>query len=366
MKILMTADAVGGVWTYALELAGALRQDGCEVIIATMGAPPSPAQRAAARADGVTVIESHFALEWMSDPWADLERAGGWLLELESRLQPDVVHLNQFAPGALPWRAPKLVVGHSCVLSWWKAVHGTPAPATWDRYRQVVAAGMQGADMVAAPSAAMLAALAEEYVVGERALVIHNGRDARRFRPGPKSDVVLTAGRLWDEAKNAAAVARVAPALAWPVFVAGEQRGPHGDSISLEGVRLLGQLCEPELAGWYRKAAVYALPARYEPFGLTALEAALSGCALVLGDIDSLREVWGDAALFVPPGDEDRLHDAIARLIADRALRDAMAECARRRALRFTPQRMAACYRAAYRTLLEAAQRPSAREEACA
>ncbi len=32
------------------------------------------------------------------------------------------------------------------------------------------------------------------------------------------------------------------------------------------------------------------LPARYEPFGLSVLEAALSGCALVLGDIPSLRE----------------------------------------------------------------------------
>ena len=65
---------------------------------------------------------------------------------------------------------------------------------------------------------------------------------------------------------------------------------------------MLGRLSAGELADWYARAAIYALPARYEPFGLSALEAALSGCALVLGDIPSLREIWGDAALFVPPG----------------------------------------------------------------
>lgn len=364
MKVLMTADAVGGVWTYSLELAGALQQAGCEVLIATMGAPPSPAQRSAARAGGLAVVESRFALEWMADPWADLERAGAWLLELEARFQPDLVHVNQFAPAALPWRAPTLVVGHSCVLSWWKAVHGTLAPPHWDRYRQVVSAGLHGADMVVAPSAAMLSALDEHYGVGDRALVIHNGRDPRRFRRRTKCDMVLTAGRLWDEAKNAAAVARVAPMLPWTVLVAGEQRRPEGNSVSLEGVRLLGQLSEPALADWYGKAAIYALPARYEPFGLTALEAALSGCALVLGNIPSLREVWGDSALYVDPDDEDRLHDTLARLIAERALREQMADRARRRALRFTARRMAACYRAAYQSLLDPAARRQ--EVACA
>jgi hypothetical protein len=38
-KVLMTADTVGGVWTYALELAAGLGEHGVEVAIATMGAP---------------------------------------------------------------------------------------------------------------------------------------------------------------------------------------------------------------------------------------------------------------------------------------------------------------------------------------
>ncbi len=363
MKILMTADTVGGVWTYAVELALALQASGDEVVIATLGSPPTPAQRSAVRGSGLRLYESRFALEWMEEPWADLDRAGAWLLELESRIAPDLVHLNQFGPGALAWRSPTIVVGHSCVLSWWRAVHRTDAPSNWSRYRDVVAAGLDGATMTVAPSAAMLTALEEHYGPRRRAMVLHNGRDPRRFRPAPKRRFVLTAGRLWDEAKNAAAVARVAPALPWPVFVAGEQRHPYGESVSLEGVRLLGQLPEAELAAWYSRAAIYALPARYEPFGLTALEAALSGCALVLGDISSLREVWGGNALFVDPDDDEALRGALALLMDDDELRASLAARARRRALRYTPQRMAACYRAAYESIHTRA--PARRETAC-
>ena len=70
------------------------------------------------------------------------------------------------------------------------------------------------------------------------------------------------------------------------------------------------------MADAYAAAAIYALPARYEPFGLSVLEAAQHGCALVLGDIDSLRENWDGAALFVDPDDAGALAASWARLAA--------------------------------------------------
>src|SRR3954471_9430167 len=57
MKVLMTADAVGGVWTYAIELAHALQPFGVEVVLATMGRAPSEEQRREARARGNVLIE---------------------------------------------------------------------------------------------------------------------------------------------------------------------------------------------------------------------------------------------------------------------------------------------------------------------
>nr|WP_316566429.1 glycosyltransferase [Myxococcus sp. MxC21-1] len=99
------------------------------------------------------------------------------------------------------------------------------------------------------------------------------------------------------------------------------------------------------------RAAIYAMPVRYEPFGLSALEAALSGCALVLGDIPSLREVWADAAVFVHPEDLDGLTRALRGLLEDGAHRERMAAKARARALTWNPRRMAEDYLRLYATL---------------
>lgn len=354
-RVLMTADTVGGVWTYALELTRALAPHGVEVTLATMGEPLSPGQWEEARAlRNLSVEESRFRLEWMDDPWDDVAAAGDWLLSLEARVRPDVVHLNGYAHGALPWRRPPLVVGHSCVLSWWRAVRGGDVPERYARYRETVTAGLRAAGAVVAPSAAMLGALGAHYGPLPRAEVIPNARRPEDFPPRAERDAfILTAGRLWDEAKNVAALEAAAPRIGWPVMVAGETRHPQGQEVTSSRVEVVGRLSSAALAQWMAHAAVYALPARYEPFGLSALEAALAGCALVLGDIPSLHEVWEDTALFVPPDDTYALVDALECLRRDPALRTHLAERARARALTFAPARMAAAYLAAYARLPE-------------
>lgn len=346
-RVLMTADTVGGVLTYAVELAKALGPLGTEVALATMGGPVPDAQRAELEAmPHVTLHESDYRLLWMDDPWDDVAAAGDWLLRLRDTVQPDVVHLNDYGHGTLDWGAPVLMAGHSCVLSWWAAVNGEPAPAAWDRYRETVQAGLLHADAVVAPTAAMLDALRQHYGPLPPGYVVPNGRDARRFPPAEKEPFVLAAGRLWDEAKGLDRLATAAPALPWPVCLAGSTAHPDGREAAYANVACLGQLTPAALADEMGRAAIYALPARYEPFGLSALEAALAGCALVLGDLPSLREVWGDAALYVSTAAE--LSDAVRYLAADPMERTRRATRARQRALRYTPERTAASTVALY------------------
>ncbi len=358
-RLLMTGDTVGGVWTFTLELARALGAHGVSVTLAAMGGEPSPAQRAeAGRIANLRIVSSSHKLEWMDDPWADVAASGRWLRDIENEWRPQMIHLNTLGHGALPWQAPVVLTAHSCVLSWWKAVKGGRAPAEWDRYRGEVGRSLRGADALTAPSRAMLRALEANYgpdLPGERG-VVPNGRSAGLFRPAPKEPFVLTAGRLWDEGKNAAAVAALAGKLYWPVYMAGEA---GVKSESLAGCRMLGHLSADELAEWLGRASIYVLPARYEPFGLSALEAALSGCALVLGDIASLREIWQDAAVFVPPEDAGRLRDAVADLIGDPGRRTEMAQRALARARLFPPERMAAGF-------LDVYQAAAGRRFACA
>ena len=353
LRILMTCDTVGGVWRYAVELSRELCRCGHAVTLAAMGPAPSRAQRIEASSiDGLTLRSRACKLVWMDDPWRDLEEAGDWLLGLADEVHPDIVHANDFGHAALAWPAPVLTVAHSCVASWWRAVHGVEAPPHWNRYRQHVGAALQAADMLVAPSRAMAMVLQAEYGLRRQVRVIANGIHGRAVRNCKKRPLILAAGRLWDEGKNLERLAAAAPCVPWPVCIAGQNVAPDGTRAVFLNVRHLGVLRPAAMQRWFARAAIYALPARYEPFGLSVLEAAQAQCALVLGDIASLREYWDDAALFVPPDDVDALRDALLRLIDDDAQRDHLAARAHRRAMFMTAVRMADDYLRAYEELV--------------
>ena len=342
----MTTDAVGGVFTYSLELADGLAECDVEVVLALVGPPPSPEQRRRLRAARLAGYgERGGALEWMDVPWADLNRTALWLIELVDSVQPDLVHLNGYVHGVVELGVPKLVAGHSCVLSWHEAVRRRPAGPRWERYRAAVTAGIREADVLVAPTLGLLAQLRRLYHPRCPCEVIPNGLAPGALAPLPKEGYVLGVGRVWDEAKNLGALERIAPRLSWPVVVAGE-----GSPLGRIGGDRLRQL--------YGRAAVFAAPARYEPFGLAAVEAGVCGCALVLGDLATLREVWGDAAVYVDPFDDDALARALDRLLADDGERARLAEAARRRALSYSRERMAATYLDLYERLLTEAEQP--------
>jgi glycosyltransferase involved in cell wall biosynthesis len=216
----------------------------------------------------------------------------------------------------------------------------------------VVAIGLRGADRVTAPSRFMLAALKRHYGGFSAAEPIYNGRSPSLFAPAAKEPFVITTGRLWDEGKNIATLRHVAQRLPWPIYAIGETRGPDGADAALDGLVLPGRLDQQAVAARLARASIFVLPARYEPFGFSALEAALAGCALVLGDIPSLREIWVDAALFVAPDDDGGIAAALLRLIDDERLRDQFARRARARAGEFTPARMAQGYLDVYEKML--------------
>jgi glycosyltransferase involved in cell wall biosynthesis len=171
--------------------------------------------------------------------------------------------------------------------------------------------------------------------------VVPNCRRTDWVRPVAKEPLVVGAGRVWDPAKNLSALAALAPQLDCPTQIAGDPWLPW-----------------PQLAELLLRAAVYVAPARYEPFGLGPLEAALAGCALVLGDIPSLREVWGQAAAWVDPDDPAALRAAVHGLITDPAQRAELSQRARRRAERYRPTRTAAGYLQVYRAAAAARTTP--------
>ncbi|HEV2813922.1 MAG TPA: glycosyltransferase family 4 protein [Solirubrobacteraceae bacterium] len=93
--------------------------------------------------------------------------------------------------------------------------------------------------------------------------------------------------------------------------------------IDEPGVDVLGRVTDrAQLEALYSAARVFALPVRYEPYGVAFVEAMAHGLPCVGTDVAAVAEIIrdGETGLVVPAGDEGRLTEALATLVADPAL----------------------------------------------
>lgn len=356
MRILITSDACGGVGVHAEALAAGLRRLGHAVRVIPFGGP-----------------EAAFPLEWMTpadgEPGlrrlqAGLDRARAHLAAAAAAWQPDVLHANQFAlAGAAP-PVPTLLGVHSDVISWWRWVQQEPPPADayhqW--YRALARGALTTAEAVVAPSRACADDIAAQFGY-TGAHVIYNGAldGSQDGGPGgggdgPREAVAVTIGRAWDDAKGLDLLRQ--RALPCPVWIAGpwQQAGGsagHPQAGAAPGLCRLGPVAHHDIAALLARAQVYVAPSLYEPFGLAPLEAAFAGCALLLSDIASFREIWEDAAVYFHARDAGDLARQLARLVERPADCRAWGEKARARACgRYGLMPMAVAYARFYEQML--------------
>ena len=208
-------------------------------------------------------------------------------------------------------------------------------------------------------------------VSGRRAQTVGNGIDLDRFRPDPDArarvraelglasgDVLVGGvGRRVAE-KGIAEFAATAQALAgrahfvW-VGPADEDKPDRVDDDA-DGVEFLG--LRHDMSAIYAALDVFVLPSWREGFSRSAMEAAASGCALVLSDIRGCREVGVHEreVLLVLPRDPVALTASVDRLLQDPRLRDRLAHAAMARALEaFDQRKVAAMSLAAYREVAD-------------
>ncbi|KAA0680673.1 glycosyltransferase family 4 protein [Roseomonas genomospecies 6] len=366
--LMMTADSVGGVWTYALDLAQELSADGLRVTLAVLGPSPQPDQTAAAGViPGLELIDTGLPLDWMAEDPAAIRRGAEALGALARRLGVDLVHINSPALAAdAGFMVPVVGVCHSCLATWWAAVDGGAMPGDFRWRTEVLARGYRACDALAAPTAALAQATAAAYGLPPPVVVRNGRRPPVDGAPDGRERFVFTAGRLWDDGKNIAALDAAAALLNAPVIAAGPLDGPGGNRRSLRHARALGRIDAASVAAWLARAPVFASAALYEPFGLTVLEAAQAGCALVLSDIATFRELWDGAALFVEPRDSAALAATLRRLLDDPAEAGSLGAAARLRAGRYGLEPMATGMRGLYRSVLARRAPTAARREAVA
>jgi glycogen(starch) synthase len=367
VHVLVTADTLSGAWTYTRELVTGLVTRGVRVTLVSFGEIPMPEQvRWMESLHGLDYRPTAFRLEWMHEAQQDYLDSSNFLASLVREVRPDVLHLNQFAYGALPVNVPRVVMAHGDLITWAQAVEGyTPRATRWLKwYRDMVIAGIEGADAVVAPSAWMLDSIRSCYAQPQRESVIYPGRNPIFFNPYvSKDDSVLSVGRLLDAGRQVFLLTQhIQP---FSVCIVGAEQTVPVPRIPIRAdvkvstdqscVAVRGPQTEAQLRALYSRAAVYAATPRYEPLGMAPLEAAFSRCAIVANDIPTFREVWGDAALYFRTNDASSLATTLRQLDADRGLRQAYADRAFTRAReRFTTKRMIDDYLDLYRSLLPA------------
>lgn len=361
MHILMTADTIGGVWTYTRELVTQLLRRGARVTLVSFGEIPTSAQLE--WIEGLAQVSLHptaFRLEWMQDAQSDLEQSAALLKDIIAEAKPDILHFNQFYYGGIDCDLPRIVVAHSDVVSWWVAVHEAEPPDNdWIRtYRENVVHGLAGADIVVAPTQWMLDEVRSHYGEPREKAVIYNGRDPGLFSPSKqKEPYAISVGRLWDAGKQATFLLQ--SDLPLETILVGSEQSPSGAVASAQSagqfprLKLKGPQTEDQLRELFSRSAIYIATSRYEPFGLAPLEAALSRCAILANDIASLREIWEDDVVYFERNNPQSLLLAIHELASNSSRLGEYAERAFERARsRYTSEKMAEEYLNLYRSLV--------------
>jgi glycogen synthase len=357
MRVLMTADTVGGVWRFAQELTSGLLEAGDAVALVTFGREPSAAQQVecerlrALWGASFCYVSSDAPLEWMRENHRALGEGADLLARVSREFQADLLHANQFCFGAARLGIPALVTAHSDVLSWARCCRGGEMEdSKWlARYCGLVQRGLDAVDVVTAPTAWMMQALGESFRLRPEQQTIPNGRTFAVPAAASRRSRAVTAGRVWDEAKDVALLEMVRAPM--PLVVVGEQECDGVRAGVLNGVELRGVLSEQAILQLFVESTAYVCTSRYEPFGLAPLEAALCGCAIVAREIASLREVWQDAALYF--SDAGELSAILKRLYDDPEFSWRYQQRAGERAQMFSREQMVKGYRKVYAGLLD-------------
>ncbi len=276
------------------------------------------------------------------------------------REQPDVVHCLHFPT---PTRSPVPIVVTLHDVT--PLVVDSVMPSATRRlvYRALTARAVRLAKRVIAPSAATQRDLARLFPASAgRSIVVPEAADdfaSGEVAPDPGVDrpYVLSMGNTKahkDLPTLFAAFDRVAQDFPdMNLVLTGEEPAGYIDArvpfTSRKRVSFTGEISDVRLRSLYANATVFAFPSRYEGFGLPPLEAMALGAPVITTTAASLPEVVGDAAILVPPGDVTALTGALAKLLGDEKMREALIEKGRLRAASFSWRQTAQLTVAVYR-----------------
>jgi glycosyltransferase involved in cell wall biosynthesis len=356
--VLITLAETGGAQQYVALLLPALVRE----YAVTVAAHGDGFLAAAATAAGARYVP----LRHVRRPLHPIEDVLGFLelLRLCRRVRPAIVHANSSKAGILG----RLAALATRVPARLFTVHGWAFKA----HTGWAARGYLWADRAMARITTTTICVAEsEREAGlrartcrrDRTVVIRNGvapaPPHRAHAPAPPV-AVLSVGRLRapkDFLTLVRAVSQLEPgSIRLRIAGDGPDRQPLVEEVDRLGlasvVELLGT--DPDVDALLGAADVFVLSSTSEGLPMSVLEAMAAGLPVVASAVGGVPELVddGETGVLVPPGDPAALATALARLVADPALRERLGAAGRKRAaaefsLAGFHQRHLAVYRAA-------------------
>ncbi|HET7411655.1 MAG TPA: glycosyltransferase family 4 protein, partial [Pararhizobium sp.] len=201
LRVMMTVDAVGGVWRYAMVLGRALAPLGIRCVFVGLGPRPSAEQVDEAEEIG-DLVWLNQPLDWTVEDQAALDRLPQVIEPLIGRFGIDVLQLNLPSQACgLDVEVPLLTVCHSCMITWWQTMRAEPLPETWRWKALRNRRGFERADAIVVPSRSLARQMEQCYGPLPPLEVVYNASGAT-VQDDVKADYVFAAGRWWDEGKN--------------------------------------------------------------------------------------------------------------------------------------------------------------------
>lgn len=262
-----------------------------------------------------------------------------WASYLTTRARYDVIHAHFLMPTGVLAAAVKSFSGLPLVVT----IHGSDVPGynpdrfkrghklLYPAWKRIV----QAADTIISPSAYLRDLLQRSFEAP--VTLVPYGFSPPPSGEAPRRRRILFASRLFPR-KGAQFMLEALAGLdldGWEVVIAGD--GPMLEPLRDQAARFGLPVAFPgfvkgqELQDLYASSAIFVFPSLHDNFPVVLLEALSHGCAIVTNNCTGMPEVVGDAGLLVKPHDVAGLRAAITRLMGDAALRDDLAERARRR-----------------------------------
>jgi glycogen synthase len=338
-------NILGGLGTHVHALTSALAQNGLdiELLVPDDGTHHSHDSRIHIRPVSVSRSESQ------DDYW--LRFADGAMASAERLSGPvDVIHCHDWAT-TLAGLALREALSVPLVLT----IHLPQSGSSRLPFENL---GLLSADAVIVNSRMVARELAARDLGSHASIVIPNGVDLSIFRPphpaSRRAHTILFVGRLVDQK----GVDLLLQAFRVLLFKLPSARliiaGDGYQMLYLEKLcRYLGISDEVRFLGWqtgsslihlYQGARAVAMPSRYEPFGLVALEALACATPVVASETGGLAEIISDGVqgYLVPIDDHLRLAQRLAILLFDQSHSNELGKAGRDRATEFSWTRVAA------------------------